>query len=147
MDTIIPELVSEVESARTIGRTSGRSARVEVLTRAERRRSWTLEQKTRDRHRERWAGADPDGGGAQARHQHRTDLYVAASAAERPGAMLLQAPLFTSVELTPSSHPAPSPAPAPAVGPEVERGEQARHHAPVVGALGGAHRGVHARAC
>jgi transposase len=45
MDTITPELVSEVESARTIGRTSGRSARVEVLARAERRRSWTLEQK------------------------------------------------------------------------------------------------------
>ena len=45
MDTITPDLVSEVESARTIGRTSGRSARVEVLARAERRRSWTLEQK------------------------------------------------------------------------------------------------------
>ena len=45
MDTIIPDLVSEVESARTIGRTSGRRARVEVLARAERRRSWTLEQK------------------------------------------------------------------------------------------------------
>src|ERR1700709_2596833 len=45
MDTITPDLVGEVESARTIGRTSGRSARVEVLARAERRRSWTLEQK------------------------------------------------------------------------------------------------------
>src|ERR1700712_6075904 len=45
MDTITPDLVSEVESAPTIGRTSGRSARVEVLARAERRRSWTLEQK------------------------------------------------------------------------------------------------------
>jgi transposase len=45
MDTITPDLVSEVDSARTIGRTSGRSARVEVLARAERRRSWTLEQK------------------------------------------------------------------------------------------------------
>jgi transposase len=45
MDTITPELVSEAESARTIGRTSGRTARVEVLARAERRRSWTLEQK------------------------------------------------------------------------------------------------------
>src|SRR4051794_14673052 len=45
MDTITPDLVSEVESAGTIGRTSGRSGRVEVLARAERRRSWTLEQK------------------------------------------------------------------------------------------------------
>jgi transposase len=45
MDTITPDLVGEVESARTIGCTSGRSARVEVLARAERRRSWTLEQK------------------------------------------------------------------------------------------------------
>ena len=45
METITPDLVSEVESARTIGRTSGRCARVEVLARADRRRSWTLEQK------------------------------------------------------------------------------------------------------
>src|SRR3954451_8199168 len=35
MDTITPDLVSEVESAGTIGRTSGRSGRVEVLARAE----------------------------------------------------------------------------------------------------------------
>ena len=33
------------ESAHTTGRMSGRSARVEVLPRGERRRSWTLEQK------------------------------------------------------------------------------------------------------
>lgn len=45
MDTISPDLVGEVESARTSGRTSARSARVEVLTHPERRRSWTVEQK------------------------------------------------------------------------------------------------------
>ena len=37
MDTFTPDLVGDVES--------GRNARVEVLARAERRRSWTLEQK------------------------------------------------------------------------------------------------------
>ena len=33
------------ESAHTIGRKSARSGRVEIITRGERRRSWTLEQK------------------------------------------------------------------------------------------------------
>ncbi len=33
------------ESARTSGRTSARSSRVEIITRAEPRRSWTIEQK------------------------------------------------------------------------------------------------------
>lgn len=45
MDTLLPELAAEAEDARTIGRKSVRSPRVEVLTRAERRRSWTAEQK------------------------------------------------------------------------------------------------------
>ena len=45
MDTITPDLVSDAESARTSGRTSARSARVEVLAHPERRRSWTVEQK------------------------------------------------------------------------------------------------------
>jgi transposase len=45
MDTITPDLVDDLASARTTTRTSGRSARVEILPRAERRRSWTLEQK------------------------------------------------------------------------------------------------------
>ena len=40
-----PELVEEAEDARTIGRKSGRGPRIEVLSRAERRRSWTAEQK------------------------------------------------------------------------------------------------------
>ena len=44
MDTLLPELVIEAESTHTIGRKSGRVPRVEVLG-AERRRSWTVEQK------------------------------------------------------------------------------------------------------
>ena len=45
MDTITPERVDDDPSARTTNRMSGRSSRVEVLPRADRRRSWTLEQK------------------------------------------------------------------------------------------------------
>ena len=45
MDTIAPDLISDGESARTSGRTSARSSRVEVLSHPERRRSWTVEQK------------------------------------------------------------------------------------------------------
>ncbi len=42
---MVPDLGEMVESAHTTGRTSARSSRVEVLPRAERRRSWTAEQK------------------------------------------------------------------------------------------------------
>ena len=45
MDTISLELAHEAEDTHTIGRRSARSARVEVLTGVERRRSWTEEQK------------------------------------------------------------------------------------------------------
>ena len=44
MDTLLPDVVIEAESAHTIGCKSGRGPRVEVLG-AERRRSWTAEQK------------------------------------------------------------------------------------------------------
>ncbi len=37
--------VEEAETSRTTNRTSGRSARIEILTRPEPRRSWTAEQK------------------------------------------------------------------------------------------------------
>ena len=40
-----PDLVAEAESARTTDHRSARTARVEVLTRAEPRRSWTADQK------------------------------------------------------------------------------------------------------
>jgi transposase len=45
MDVMTPDLVTDAESTRTTDRTSARTARVEVLTRAEPRRSWTAEQK------------------------------------------------------------------------------------------------------
>ena len=44
MDAPHPALAPD-ESTRTTGRTSGRSNRVEIITRAEPRRSWTLAQK------------------------------------------------------------------------------------------------------
>lgn len=45
MDVMTPDLVEDAESARTTDLRSTRTARVEVLTRAEPRRSWTAEQK------------------------------------------------------------------------------------------------------
>jgi len=45
MDAITPDLIREEESAHTSGRKIARNPRVEVLVRADRRRSWTAEQK------------------------------------------------------------------------------------------------------
>ncbi|MGI4807981.1 MAG: IS66-like element accessory protein TnpA [Janthinobacterium lividum] len=45
MDGLSPNLVAEFESTRTTNRTSAHTARVEILTRAEPKRSWTAEQK------------------------------------------------------------------------------------------------------
>ena len=45
MDAITPDLIREDESAHTSGRKSGHNSRIEVLVRADRRRSWTTEQK------------------------------------------------------------------------------------------------------
>lgn len=45
MDSITPELASEDQSAHTSGRKSARNPRIEVLVRADRRRSWTTLQK------------------------------------------------------------------------------------------------------
>jgi transposase len=45
MDTLVPELADEAEDARKIGHKSARRPRVEALSRADRRRSWTAEQK------------------------------------------------------------------------------------------------------
>src|SRR5437764_5744621 len=44
MDSITPDLIRDAESAHTSGRMRGRSS-IEVLVRADRRRSWTAEQK------------------------------------------------------------------------------------------------------
>jgi transposase len=45
MDVVPPDLADDVEGARKSGHTSARMGRVEVLASADRRRSWTLEQK------------------------------------------------------------------------------------------------------
>lgn len=45
MDTELTDLPPAAEGARKIGRRSGGRPRVEILTRAERRRSWTPEEK------------------------------------------------------------------------------------------------------
>jgi transposase len=46
MDAMSPvDLVTEVEGGRTIGRKGVRRGGVEIITRGERRRTWTLEQK------------------------------------------------------------------------------------------------------
>jgi|SRR5690348_1243965 transposase len=108
MDTITPDLVSEVESARTIGRTSSRSARVEVLGRAERRRSWTLEQK-RDIVTE---SLGPELTPTEVARKHGIStgqIYTWRHQllSFRPAA-LPQPPQFASVELAPSSFPTSS---------------------------------------
>jgi len=46
MDVMPPtDPTTDVEGARTIGRKGARSGRVEIITRSDRRRSWTLERK------------------------------------------------------------------------------------------------------
>lgn len=45
MDAITPDQIRDDESAHTSGRKSARNPRIEVLVRADRRRSWTTEQK------------------------------------------------------------------------------------------------------
>jgi len=45
MPPVVPETDAEAEDARMIGRKGTRRGGVEIITRGERRRSWTLEQK------------------------------------------------------------------------------------------------------
>ena len=45
MDEISPPIGPDTETAHTIGRKSARSPRIEVITRSDRRRVWTQEQK------------------------------------------------------------------------------------------------------
>jgi transposase len=101
MDTITPDLVPDVESARTTNRTSARSGRVEVLSRAERRRSWTLEQK-----REIVSESlGPELTPTEVARKHGIStgqIYTwRHQLLSVRGATLLQAPQFASVELTP----------------------------------------------
>jgi transposase len=121
MDTITPERVDEDPSAHTTNRMSARIGRVEVLSRADRRRSWTVEQK-----REIVVESlGPDLTPTQVARKHGLStgqIYTwRHQLLNVRGAPLLQAPRFASVELTSSpaatsSDPAPSPAPAPRAG-------------------------------
>ena len=105
MDAITPDLVEDLASGRTTNRMSGRSARVEILARAERRRSWTLEQKRAIVSESLGPELTP----TEVARKHglstgqiytwRHQLLSVRSST------LLQAPQFASVELAPSSAP------------------------------------------
>ena len=91
------------ESAHTTGRKSARSARVEIITRGERRRSWTLEQK-----REIVAESlGPELTPAEVARKHGIStgqIYTwRHQLLSFRAAMPAQPPQFASVELAPSS--------------------------------------------
>jgi len=114
MDTIAPDLISDAESAHS--RMSGRN-RIEVLVRADRRRSWTAEQK-----REIVIESlDPEQRAAEVARKHgittgqlytwRRQMVSLRSEAVRP------LPRFASVELS-TAPPIRSPAPVLWIGVE-----------------------------
>lgn len=114
MDGISPDLVAEVETARTTDRTSARRARVEVLTRAEPRRSWTAEQK-------RQIVAEslgPDLTATEVARKYRISsgqLYTwRQQLVSLPGSVVTRAPVqFAAVELAAASAPSlPCPSPS-----------------------------------
>ena len=81
--TLAPEL-DPAEDARTIGRKGARMPQVEIITRGDRRRVWTLEQKREIVAESLGVGADAGGSGAQARHQQRPAVWLATEAAQWP---------------------------------------------------------------
>ncbi len=120
---MVPDLVDTVESARTIGRTSTLSSRVEILPQAERRRSWTVEQKLAI------VGESfgPDLTPTDVARKHRIStgqIYTwRQELVSLPGSAVTRAPMqFAAVELAPAaSPPLPSPMspepPTPAASP------------------------------
>ena len=112
-----PDLVAEAESARTTDHRSARTARVEVLTRAEPRRSWTAEQK-------RQIVAEslgPDLTATEVARKYRISsgqLYTwRQQLMSLPGSVVTRAPMqFAAVELATVASPLPEP-PTPAVPP------------------------------
>ena len=100
------------ESAHTIGRKSARSARVEIITRGERRRSWTLEQK-----REIVAESlGPELTPTEVARKHAISsgqLYTwRQQLLSMPGTVIERAmPRFAAVDLAPGSRCASEPAP------------------------------------
>ncbi len=111
MDVMTSDLVAEAESARTSDHRSARTARVEVLTRAEPRRSWTADQK-------RQIVAESLGSDLTATEVARKyrissgQLYTwRQQLVSLPGSVVTRAPMqFAAVELaTAASPPLPSP--------------------------------------
>lgn len=110
---MVPDLGDAVASAHTIGRTSTRSSRVEVLPQAERRRSWTAEQKLAI------VGESfgPDLTPTEVARKHRISTGQIYTWRQQfldcdSSAVSRTAPRFTAVELTPayvSHHPLPPP--------------------------------------
>ena len=74
---------AEVESAHTTARMSARSQRIEVITRGERRRRWSVEQKREIAAESSGAWHIADHGGAPLWHQQWPALHVAATSAGR----------------------------------------------------------------
>jgi transposase len=102
MDTITADLVEDVRSGRTTNRMSARSGRVAILPGAERRRSWTLEQK-----REIVSESlGPDLTPTEVARKHGIStgqIYTwRHQLLSGQGAPLLQPPRFAAVELSPS---------------------------------------------
>lgn len=117
MDVISPDFVAEAESARTTDHRSARPAHVEVLTRAEPRRSWTVEQK-------RQIVAEslgPDLTATEVARKYRISsgqLYTwRQQLMSLPGSVVTRAPMqFAAVELATEASPSPEP-PTPVVPP------------------------------
>jgi len=124
---MVADLVDMVGSAHTIGRTSARSPRVEVLARAERRRSWSAEQKLAIV----GESLGPDLTPTEVARKHRIStgqIYTWRQqflGCEGP-AVSRTAARFTAVELTPAYTPVlappgpPAPCPLPAASPRPE---------------------------
>jgi transposase len=123
MDTPQPAREPD-ESARTISRRSARSARVEIITRGEPRRSWTLAQK-----REIVAESfGPDLTPTEVARKHAISsgqLYTWRQQLVGAPSCLVRrdAPRFSEVELTPEPADAKSVEPPPAVSPVPTRPE------------------------
>ena len=118
---MVPDVGNTVESAHTIGRTSTRSARVEVLPHAERRRSWTAEQKLAIVGESLGADLTP----TEVARKHRISTGQIYTWRQQflggEGSSVGRAvPRFTAVELAPSCAPSPllPPTPPPCPSPE-----------------------------
>ena len=111
MDVMSPDLVEDAESARMIDHRSARTARVEVFTRAEPRRSWTAEQKRRIVAES--LGSDLTATEVARKYRISTgQLYTwRQQLVSLPGAVVAHRPMqFAAVELaTAASPPLPSP--------------------------------------